>query len=1090
MTNFIVTNLNDSGVGSLRAAIEAANLSTDASREITFSVAGNITLNSALPTLSKTVTLDATSAPGYVEGGAPVVTLDFNGLAGLIIGSGATGSFVLGLAIGNASGHGITLLGGGITINKSYIGLSADGSDLGNGGDGIHISLTSSNNRIGLNDSQAAGVVGNVISFNGQNGITIDGGSGSVLVANRIGTDPTGNLDQGNAQNGIWLTGATTGNTIGGTAYIDTATGAVNDPTGDKGTVTAVFVVPPLGNHISGNTLNGVLIDARSENNVLNGNFIGTTADGNADLGNGLDGVQILNANNNSLIGCTFVENPFVYYNVLSGNGGNGLHITNSNNTIVQANFFGAGANNAALVGNDGNGILVDGNSAGTTVGGVIPLGNVSGGNGLNGIYVTDTASDFITFNTFGGLFAFQGAAPNSQNGILIDSTGGGQTIRTNVMSGNLQNGIQISGNARDVLIDPNIVGLNTDGNGTLANGLHGLLIAGSAHDITVGGSYRSVIPQNTFSGNTGYGVAIVDQAYDIHVLNSAIGTSATKLAAFGNQAGGILLASTGTGNLIGGTTTNPDDPQGNLISGNPGNGVTFAYGSDGQSVIGNSFKFNRLGLPTLPNDGQDIGVNGTTANMVQSNDLADGQSVFYGLQPQSVYAQIESLYVGYFGRAADPSGYVYWSEQALKQLALGDSLSTVISQISASFAISAENNPYASLANTTLDRNNTEQVDLVTSFLNQTYQYLFNRVPDTEGFDYWYNQLFDGALPFTQLIYTLANGAQNSSASNDQVVLSNKLTGALYFNQALENAGIDDPSLLNMQFAVRGITTDTTLFASKLATDQYSGDSINAINNTSIFADETSTFITGVRGDHDGNVILTGDQVITGSANTQAILYRGPMMNTSLGKVYSLTPEFDGQDVISSTFYGPNTSVFDATIAVGEVRAVGSYINTADNETRDHGMIYNGTIDGKRGTWTQVDVPSSLVGGAQVWNTILHSNMGDLAVGNYDLYGDAASGNAFIYNMRTQQYTILDTAFGGTDQLTTLYGIWQNEHGGTGYTIAGGSENGLGLNKAFVARYDSVLETFSDIRYYDYDSRPGVISHFEGITAIPGVST
>lgn len=1087
MSSYLVSNLNDSGLGSLRSAIEAANLNSDASNEITFSVAGTVVLDSALPSLLKNISINATSAPGYVEGGAPVVTIDFNAFSGLTIAMTGVGSSLLGLAVGNATGHGVTLLGGGVTIDKCYVGLSADGADLGNSGDGIHIGFTSSNNQIGLNDSQVAGVVGNVISMNSQNGITISGGSGNILVANRIGTDPTGTIDYGNEQNGIWLTGGTRGNTIGGTAYVDTATGAVNNPTGDKGTVPAVFVVPPLGNQISGNTANGILIDGRSENNVLNGNFIGTTSDGNADLGNGLDGVQVLNSDNNALIGCTFVDEPFVYYNVISGNGGNGLHVTNSDNTTVQANFFGVGANNASLVGNDGNGILIDGNSEGTTVGGVIPLGNVSGSNGLNGIYVTDTASDFISFNTFGGLFAFQGAAPNKQNGILIDSTGGGQTIRTNVFSGNLGNGIEVSGNARDVVIDPNIVGLNTVGNALLANGQHGLLIGGSAHDITVGGYTQSVIPQNTFSGNNGYGIAILDQAYSVHVLNSAIGSSVTKTAALGNMVGGILMASTGADNLIGGNTINPTEPQGNLISGNHGNGITFAYGSDGQSAIGNTFGFNRFGEPSLPNDGQDIAMNGTISNVVQSNVLSNGQAVLYGLQPQAVYSQIEALYVGYYGRAADPSGFLYWSEQVYEKLAQGEALSSIMKQVSASFATSTENGDYAILANTNLDRNNTEQVELATSFINQTYQYFFNRDPDTEGFDYWFNQLFNDAVPFTQLVYILGNSAQNTALSSDQTVLTNKIAGASYFNQAIENAGIDNPSLLSMQLAVRGITTETTLLTSKLATDLYSGESIDAINNTSIFSGETGTFITGVRGDHDGNVVLTGNQVIAGGDNTQAIMYQGPMTNTSLGTVYLLMPQFEGQSIVSSTFYGPNTSVFDASIAVGEVRAVGSYVNTADDEVRNHGMIYNGTIDGTRGTWTQIDVPNSVAGGQQVWNTILHSTMGDLVVGNYDIYGDPASGNAFIYNMRTEKYTILDGSFGGTDQLTTAYGIWQDEQGGTGYTIVGGSKHGFGINQAYVARYDSITDTFSNIRYYDYEGTPGVIDHFEGITAVPG---
>ena len=57
--------------------------------------------------------------------------------------------------------------------------------------------------------------------------------------------------------------------------------------------------------------------------------------------------------------------------------------------------------------------------------------------------------------------------------------------------------------------VDPNIVGLNTKGDGVLPNGGDGLLIDGTAHGNTIGGTLSSVIPQNTFSGNRGYGVVI-----------------------------------------------------------------------------------------------------------------------------------------------------------------------------------------------------------------------------------------------------------------------------------------------------------------------------------------------------------------------------------------------------------------------------------------------------------------------------------------------------------------------------------------------------------------------------------------------------
>lgn len=124
MANFLVTNLNDSGVGSLRAAITAANADQSGTpTTIQFSVAGSINLATALPNITNDIIIDATTAPGYVAHGAPVVTLNCQGQTGLVFGFGAGGSELLGLAVGNASGHGITLYGSNITIDKCYIGL-------------------------------------------------------------------------------------------------------------------------------------------------------------------------------------------------------------------------------------------------------------------------------------------------------------------------------------------------------------------------------------------------------------------------------------------------------------------------------------------------------------------------------------------------------------------------------------------------------------------------------------------------------------------------------------------------------------------------------------------------------------------------------------------------------------------------------------------------------------------------------------------------------------------------------------------------------------------------------------------------------
>jgi hypothetical protein len=611
---YTVTNLQSSGIGSLRWAIRNANTAAPGTTAvIDFDVAGVINLATALPAITARTSLDALTAPGYVAGGPPVVEIDCHWVAGLLFTASAARSELLGVAVGDARGAGVTLGASRVTINDDYIGLSLSGHALGNRGPGLYVSARSSRDLIGENPSGDPGVVANVISANRGSGIVLTGSSRDTIAANRIGTNPAGSARMGNGGDGIELTRGADGNEIGGTDYTDPTTGEANNPTGDKGTEPPVFVVPPLGNLISGNGGNGVLITGGSRGNKLNGNFVGTTASGNGALGNRDNGVWIDHAGRNSLTGCTFVENPFVYYNVLSGNGLNGLRITSSNNVVVQGNFFGIAANNAKALANRLNGILVEGTSANTQVGGVIPLGNVSAGNRRNGIEVTGRVRGFITFNTFGGLAAFGGAVPNGNDGVLITATGGDNLARTNVLSGNRRNGIEIGGNARGVTVDPDIVGLNTKGNAPLPNGGDGLLIDGSAHGNTIGGSRRSVIPQNTFSGNDGHGIVITGRAYDNRVFSSYIGPLILGVKPGGNHKGGVLLAGRAFGNTIGGTR----QPS-NLISANIGTGVALTAGTSRNRVVGNYIGLDRLGR-CLPNTGRPV-VNKGRHNTIRDN--------------------------------------------------------------------------------------------------------------------------------------------------------------------------------------------------------------------------------------------------------------------------------------------------------------------------------------------------------------------------------------------------------------------------------------------------------------------------------------
>jgi hypothetical protein len=260
---------------------------------------------------------------------------------------------------------------------------------------------------------------------------------------------------------------------------------------------------------------------------------------------------------------------------------------------------------------------------------------------------------------------------------------------------------------------------------------------------------------------------------------------------------------------------------------------------------------------------------------------------------------------------------------------------------------------------------------------------------------------------------------------------------------------------------------------------------------------------VTGVRGAAGGKVILTGSAATGSGASTRPFLFRGRLRAAAGAAVATFTPAFRG--VTSATFYGPDTHRFNpAAIPAGQVRAVGSYqSSSASAGVINQGMIYRGPVRGPGGSWTAIDVPAH---GARtaghlracprrrprcfVMDTIPHSTMGDLVVGDYDLHpsvrGGVISANAFIYDMSRRQWTLLRLG-GSQSSQTTLYGIWQD--GGPRsaiYTLAGGSR-ASGAKRGFLMNYNERTRAFGRPRYFSYGNRPTLATHFEGITAVPG---
>jgi hypothetical protein len=616
--SFYVSNLNDSGPGSLRFAIKLANKNISTKSYIYFSVfSGTIILQSDLQPLINPVVILGKSSPDWNYKGKPKIILDLNGNNGLQILETSFSSIINGLEIKNSSKSGINILSKNCIITDCYIHDNVE--------NGILLDQGSNENIIGeikYDLTTGEKIPSNVINNNGENGIFLNFSQNNRIINNYIGVDYTGSISQSNGNNGIYLYNSDNNN-IGSPFYTNPVTGEENNPTGTEGTVTPVFVTPPYGNLISGNKGHGIEISDCFNTSVY-GNFVGINYSGLKAIPNSLNGVYVTNSIYTRFLGCSINNDPFVYYNVISGNLLNGILISYSRDTYVQGNFIGIGAQNDNLIPNGGDGLLVGKATTNTTVGGVIPLGNVISGNEFNGIHVSDTATGFETYNTFGGLFAFGGAAPNGYNGILFDGEGTNIRIgkssdgRTNVFSGNNKNGIEIIGYVSDVVIESVIVGLNTDGfYPTIPNKENGIHIGGNCSNVTIGNKVNSIIFKNVVSGNLKSGILIDQNSSNILVTNTIVGLDIEQQDSpsepVGNGGDGILINSNSNKVVA---IYSP-----NVIAANGGNGIKIGKNNKNNIITNNYVGINTFGITYRNKTNPQIDGNPTT-NIINDNIL------------------------------------------------------------------------------------------------------------------------------------------------------------------------------------------------------------------------------------------------------------------------------------------------------------------------------------------------------------------------------------------------------------------------------------------------------------------------------------
>lgn len=425
-----------------------------------------------------------------------------------------------------------------------------------------------------------------------------------------------------------------------------------------------------------------------------------------------------------------------------------------------------------------------------------------------------------------------------------------------------------------------------------------------------------------------------------------------------------------------------------------------------------------------------------------------------------SLREQIESLYVGYYNRAADPGGLNYWLERA-------SSGSMSLPAIAQSFSVQPETVAlYGSLSSTGVGSSSTAQE----TFIRSVYANLFGRTEvDAAGLNYWKNQLSSGA-PAGNIIQDIISGAQG----NDATVISNKVAVSDYFITQLVSKsaefliGAARAALTNVTSSTSAVTAartsvDGTLTALSHPINGTAGeDTLNGTPNPDV--------INGLGGNDEIFGGLGADVLNGGGGNDLFIYTGGP--DAAAQPAGDTLNGGDGMDFLgvyfSTDFRGlTNPTLTDASIERVAIKTKGG----GDGVNVDTDAIFNGSQLHDQAIFINTYNDPAVADGTKLARLIIFASNGNdfskLRITDYDTADpDAgafdAANNAQII-IRAGDDATKDTITGtpGDDRfLVTNGGDTYNGGAGNDSFIfeAGDSATGMTINGG--AGFDSLIAT------------------------------
>lgn len=221
-------------------------------------------------------------------------------------------------------------------------------------------------------------------------------------------------------------------------------------------------------------------IQIESDNNVIEGNFIGTDRDGMTAVANGAAGVAIVGGSGNRIGGALPEQG-----NIISGNVAHGIFLSDAEQNIIAGNLIGLGSDGVTPLGNGGAGVFLDFASA-----------------NLIGLSVDnpDGAPNVIGNNALAGIHLQAGSDVNSIHGNLIGVASDGESF-----AGNLGDGIRIESGLQNIVgFIPHVPVVPLEANTIAFNAGAGVIVLAATGGAENAGNS---ISGNSIYGNNGLGI-------------------------------------------------------------------------------------------------------------------------------------------------------------------------------------------------------------------------------------------------------------------------------------------------------------------------------------------------------------------------------------------------------------------------------------------------------------------------------------------------------------------------------------------------------------------------------------------------------